>query len=212
MPILDPVSPFLALIDRLISLVQERKTRRRDYFEKIIDPLYSQFTPLGEDYLALFRAAKESINGPKRGRKARVAEIATKREGFVAARMKLRALLERCETKSNKQRDEELVAFLQAMLSFFRPMVSTAPGSLGRELVDVFVLWSHGTRKAIEVSRSGRKAVDDLLRSSPSETAPVLTSTEDLTRYIGEATARLEEAWYEIAGRYMELKLKYVAS
>ena len=65
MTILDPVSPFLVLIDRLIGLIQERKTRRRDYFEKIIDPLYVLFAALGEDYLRLFRIAREALWGTK---------------------------------------------------------------------------------------------------------------------------------------------------
>lgn len=120
MPLLDPVSPFLVLIDRLISVVRERNTRRRDYFEKVIDPLYAQFTPLGEDYLALFRAATDALNRPKRERKATVAEIAAKRETFVAARIKLRALIEICEKHSKKKRDEELAAFLRADAEIFQ--------------------------------------------------------------------------------------------
>src|ERR1039458_6268177 len=125
MAILDPVSPFLALIDHLISLVRERKTRRRDYFEKIIDPLYTQFTPLGEDYLKLFRFATGALERPKRARKTTLAEIRAKREEFEAARAKLRALLERCEEDAKKRRDDDLVTFLRALVKFFTPMVLT---------------------------------------------------------------------------------------
>jgi hypothetical protein len=39
----------------LIKLLQRRKTKRQEYFEKIVEPLYEQFVPLGEDYLKPFR-------------------------------------------------------------------------------------------------------------------------------------------------------------
>jgi hypothetical protein len=210
MPILDPVSPFLALIDRLISLIRERKTRQRDYFEKIIDPLYTQFTPVGEDYLKLFRTAREAVNGPKRGRKSKLAEITAKREEFVATRVKLRTLLERCEKNAKKQNEDDLIAFLGAMLKFFAPTVTTTPvSSLGKELVDFFVLWTYGTQEAVRASRSDQKNAVELLRSAHSQTALHDDSTEALILYVAQATARLETSWYEIAGRYMELKLKY---
>jgi hypothetical protein len=94
---LDPVSPYLALIDRIISLVQARKIRRRDYFEKIIDPLYAQFIPLGEDTLSLFRTARIVGNLPQKKRVAKFEELRKKREQFVDARKRLQALLEACE-------------------------------------------------------------------------------------------------------------------
>jgi hypothetical protein len=192
MAILDPVSAFLALIDRLIGLIRERKTRQRDYFEKIIDPLYVQFVPLGEDYLKLFRVARQALEGPKRARKSRFAEVRAKREEFAAARAKLRALLERCEKNSKKQKGEELVTFLNAMLRFFTPNVLRGGGlgSLGRELVNFFELWTKG-----DADGEGNR---------------LRVSDKEFEIYVAQATARLESAWYEIAGRYMELKLKYL--
>src|SRR5215469_4678087 len=98
MSVLDPISPYLALIDRLIGLFKERKTRRRDYFEKIIDPIYIQFVPLGEDYITMFRAAAEAVeSGSKKSRNATIAKIIKKRQEFAEARSRLRALLEACQ-------------------------------------------------------------------------------------------------------------------
>ncbi len=153
MAVLDPVSPFLALIDRLIALLKERKTRRREYFEKIIDPIYTQFVPLGEDYIKLFRNAAEALHESKKSRNAKIARIIEKREEFAASRARLRALLGACERDSKKRKDEELIAFLSAMLRFFTPIVSTRPASLGRELVDFLVILTHGESAARQIGQ-----------------------------------------------------------
>jgi len=176
--ILDPVSPFLSLIDRIISLVKERETKRREYFEKIIEPLYIQFKPLGEDYLRLFRDAQAVIQSSKKRPRANAASaIKKKREEFAATRAQLRALLNVCEKNAVKRKDEELAEFVRAMVQFFQPMVpdSSMP-SLGVQLVDFFQLWRHGDSRYLA--------------------------------FLPAAVARLEACWYEISGRYMELKLK----
>jgi hypothetical protein len=189
MSVLDPVSPFLALIDRIISLVKARDTKRREYFEKIIDPLYTQFKPLGENYLNLFREAQEAVRRSKKGRKTEaISLVRRRRDEFAAARAHLKALLEVCEKHSKKGRDEELVDFVQAMSRFFRPMGTHGGlGSLGTQLVDFFEVWESRSREGRRVSVG-----------------------EDPLAFIQGATARLETSWYEIAGRYMELKFKYL--
>jgi len=187
MAILDPVSPFLALIDRIISLVKERDTKRREYFEKIVDPLYTQFKPLGEDYLKLFQAAQQTVlkaSTIKRKNKRKISEavlqIKARRNEFASTRAQLRALLEVCEKNAAKKKDEELAEFVRAMVRFFQPMILKSPvGSRGQELVSFFELWQ---------------------RANFSDTF--------VDSYLAPAAARLEASWYEIAGRYMELKLK----
>ncbi len=188
MAILDPVSPFLALIDRIISLVKERDTKRREYFEKIIDPLYTQFKPLGEDYLKLFQEALQAImdarqfkpkSHSKRKRAEAVSAIRKRREQFAATRAQLRALLEVCEQNAVKKKDEELAAFVRAMFRFFQPVVLTPRRSLGQELVDFFERWQKSDY-----------------------------SNEIAEAFLPSAAHRLEVSWYEISGRYMELKLK----
>jgi hypothetical protein len=204
MAVLDPVSPFLALIDRLISLIQARKTRRREYFEKIIDPLYTQFVPLGEDYLNLFRQAHKTLDGPKKGRKKAVADLKAKRDEFAAARAKLRGFLKQCEKHSTKKKEEELTTFLNAMLRFFSPRVeSPVPSSLGRQTIMFFDLWAGQDRRSETKSILGDRY--------PIEIPHVPPSDEMLRAYVADASATLEAGWSEIGGRYMDLKLKYVA-
>jgi hypothetical protein len=126
MPLLDPVSPFLVLIVRIISLVKARDTKRREYCEKIIEPLYTQFKPLREDYLKLFQEAQAAIrNSKKRRRSEAVAAIKQRRNEFAATRAQLRALLEVCEKNAVKKKDEELRQFVFAILKFFQPTVLT---------------------------------------------------------------------------------------
>lgn len=207
MAVLDPVTPFLALIDRLISLVNARKTHRSEYFQKIIEPLYTQFTPLAEDYLELFRMAKKVFDEPKRSRKAQLVEISSKREKFMDSRVRLRVLLETCEKHAKKKKkDEELISFLRAMLRFFIPMVETSRlSSLGRQLVDFMILWVHGERAARSANQDVRTA--RYLEAAPREVH--YSFTPMFKAYVDGASARLEASWYEISGRYMELKLKY---
>jgi hypothetical protein len=81
---------------------------------------------------------------PKRVLKSRFAEVRSKREEFAAVHARLRVLLERRTKNSKKQKEEKLVTILNAMLSFLTPRVLTWPGSVGRELVDLFDLWRRG--------------------------------------------------------------------
>src|SRR5262249_23002295 len=97
---------------------------------------------------------------------------------FAAARAQLRALLEICEKNATKKKDLELTEFIAAMVRFFQPMVlSIRFPSIGKELVNFFELWAGSDSDKI------------------------------IEKYLPAAAARLETSWYEISGRYMELKL-----
>jgi hypothetical protein len=208
MAVLDPIAPFMALIDRVIELVGARQVRRRQYFEKIIDPLYAQFTPLGEDYFKLFRSATTIVGRPKKTRKPKLEEIESKREDFAAARAKLRALVECCRKESSRRGDDELLGFLTAIQRFFAPMILTSDdSSLGWELLGFVYLWARCPRPGDKMTC--RKNRNDVL-GPDSANLPESVSTEEMGFYVAGATARLEAAWYEIAGRYMELRLKYL--
>lgn len=194
---LDPISPFLALIDRLIELVQVRKTRKREYFEKIIDPLYMEFTPLGADTLALFRSAKDALHGPKQNKKAQFEMIRSRREGFSQARVRLRKLIASCMTDIQDRHYLDLASFAEDMLSFFepageyRPEVLPLPGkSLSHDLVYLF------HERIPEGERSGRYLSRRL-------------TDQELEECLNSATARLSGWWEQIAEDYMRLKLKY---
>ena len=71
---------------------------------------------------------------------------------------------------------------MRAMSQFFHPMIMPKPGlgSLGRQLVDFFEAW--------EVRGATMSPLD----------------------FVRAGTTRLNASWYEIAGRYMELKIKYL--
>lgn len=194
MNLLDPVSPYLALIDRIISLVQAGKTRRRDYFEKIVDPLYTQFVPLAEDTLDLFRSAHKALDGPKKRRKDDFEKIRAQRDKFADARLRLRGLLTACEKNLSEKKSEELAAFVLSMFRFFNPEgVIHIGGTTGSHLVQLFnerALYPKGLVVGIP------------------DSLPDVISDSQLETIITSMTKRLEASWFEIAGRYMELKIK----
>jgi len=189
--VLDPITPFLTLIDRIISLIKARETKRREYFEKIIDPLYTQFKPLAENYLKLFHEAQEAIQSRKKAKRgAAVVMIRAKRDEFAAARRQLRGLFDVCEENCKKRGDEELTEFVRAMSRFFVP-TTEQPSSLGRLLVDVFEAWEE---RRFGPVHAGKRKIE----------------IDQANHFIRDATAHLEASWYELAGRYMKLKLRYL--
>jgi len=154
--------------------------------------------------LNLFRQAQKTIDGPKKGRKKAVAELKGKRDEFAATRAKLRVFLEQCEKHSKKKKEEELATFLNAMLRFFSPrVVSPVPSSLARQTIVFFDLWAGQDRRSETKSEFGDRYAMRIPHAPPSD--------EMLRAYVADAAAKLEVGWYEIGGRYMELKLKYVA-
>lgn len=220
---MDLLTAWLSLVDRLISLIQARKLRRKDYFEKIIDPLYIQFIPLGEDILTLFRTIRLKVfyvelnyfdpetteivpryqlwNSVMMGKASGelhdaisedVEDLIMRREKFLDSRNRLRALLEVCERDLEDRGDEQLQAFVRSMFEFFNPRGEKGDSD-GARLVSLFSssLNEYGFLQLYEPSRY-RYVHDEI----------------DLAGMIESMTRRLESSWYEIAGRYMELKLK----
>ncbi len=53
---------LIPLVDRLISLLRERKALNKEVFGELIKPMFERFEPVAEDYIRLFqymeRAAK----------------------------------------------------------------------------------------------------------------------------------------------------------
>jgi hypothetical protein len=181
MPVLAPVEPFLALIDRIISLLKARKAKRREYFEKIIDPLYAQFKPLGEDYLKLFRRASDALQKPnKRISKSTILTIKNGREQFSDLRSQLRALLIVCAKDSKEKGEKDITEFVEALEGFFKPVFEQP--SVAFLLVAELELWNLKNPRAVPEPR--------------------------LVEFVVKITDQLERSWYEIAGRYMELRPK----
>ena len=213
--LLDPISPYLTLIDRIITLLQTRKKRKLDYFEKIIDPLYTEFVPLAENMISLFRDAHASLmpstEGEIRGnagndisvyrmvtltkkRMAKLNRIKEKREEYALARAKLRSLLEVTLATASSEEDREVASFVESMLRFFNPQVGKLQ-SAGSSLVDILEKWVDG-----HVSRKGRIFFSD----------DEINDKLFVSEYAAKTLKTLEASWYEIAGRYMALKLKNV--
>jgi hypothetical protein len=57
------VTPLLQIVDRLISLVKERRAVDRDIFVQLIEPLFARFEPAAENYILVFeRLGKDAAD------------------------------------------------------------------------------------------------------------------------------------------------------
>ena len=186
--------PYLVLVETLTKLIPRRKTKRKEYFEKFIEPLYQEFVPLGKDILLQFRAARNSLKGKKKNRDVQFEAIRARREEFSEARHQLRALLEACKNHLERRKDKELAEFVEAMAAFFNPRITrfgSAYSSAGESLVRFF-----------------HDRVEDRIRQR--SLSPML-SDKELEQTISRVTSELERSWFEISGRFMAIKLERTA-
>lgn len=190
----DP-GPYFSVVSSLAKLIPRRKIKRKEYFERFIEPLYNEFVPLGKDILAQFRSARDSLKGKKKSRTAQFEAIRSRREEFSEARHRLRALLEACETHLEGKGDKELAEFVGSMAAFFNPRITRLGGaysSAGESLVHFF-----------------HDRVEDHRRTTRS-LSPMLPD-EELERTISRVTSELERSWFEVSGRFMAIKLERTA-
>jgi len=189
------IVPFFLTFDRVVKWAKSRKHKKSDDFEKHVGRLYADFEPLGKDLIALFRSARDCLNGTKKEHKAAAKVIQAQRDKFAESRAKMRARAEEFASSASP-RDQKLAEFVNSLASFFskgasapdtrRPMMSKA-ASLAKNL-------------------SNRISLAD----SPAEQAQY--EREQLLAYINGTITELERSWYEISGRYEELKKQYTAA
>jgi len=183
MPALPVIAPFLALIDRSVALLKRRETKQREYFKEIIEPLYEEFKPLGDDCLQMFRDALALLKSRKRPNAEQVALVTREARKFKEARARLRALANVCKADAIKRRDPELHKFVTCIGNFFVPVSDRLRGdkeedSIPTRLAGIYYCWHNGGLGFV-----GRFTIPEI-------------------------TGQLESMHYEIAGRYMELKIK----
>ena len=49
------------LVDRCLQLAGHRAERQREFFQRFVEPLYSDFERVHEDYLSTFRLVRQSL-------------------------------------------------------------------------------------------------------------------------------------------------------
>ncbi|MGI4758366.1 MAG: hypothetical protein ACRYGF_16135 [Janthinobacterium lividum] len=210
---------LLDLIAALIRLLQTRRLNRRDYFEKIIDPLYKDFVPVALDMLQMFRTARfnpaafrvgtglgkdllncyspEDLEAARRTREKAahkfLSELATAREANLDTRNQLRAMLTVCEEDLFETDKGDLAEFVQAMLWFFAPAADTRNSDSFQlvMLVSDEVMALYAWHAAMEAA----------LRKGDARRA-----------FVHSTLAGLERSWGEIARLYMKLKLEHTVA
>lgn len=187
MPLLDPVTPFLALIDRLISLLKERQTRHKDYFEKIVAPLYADFTPVAEDLLNTVRDAtrftgtQSTLSGQER--RTALASFYDRRETLLRPRQQLRGLLAAFDNSDDIPKDiRDFVRLMEDFLYSGPPIVIELPAVTPHLSIAISL--------ACQGMIAGTKQLDG---------RPFQMYYLDLETY-----------WSTIARHYMALKIKYI--
>jgi hypothetical protein len=209
------IGEFLSGADKVIGLLKGQQVRRREYFDKIIDPMYTQFAVIGEDYLKLLREARSALeNVPKKlsfEKKLKLlAQIRDRREEFLAGRLKVRAMVQSFQPHVKKEKDRELFALLLAMDKFFYGSGRRDFNmSVGSQLVDLFSIWAtENSRNASDVTPGSQQMVT---RIADPQIAKGYAA-KDLTVFVSISLQGLETAWFEAAGRYADLRLKYLGN
>ena len=199
---LEPITPFLGIVDHVVALVNSRKVKQKDYFDTIIDPLYTQFLPLGQDVISIYRSAEQRLRTPGLSPKRAYEAVRAERASLADARLQLLGLLEGLERYAKNKRQDDLAAFVGSMERFFttrRLPTSYTPPPIDEDA------WSFG---------AGGNAVAAFERRATRRTSPeyrALRREEDLqlASALNSAIRELEKSWFEIGGRYMDLKLRY---
>jgi len=243
MAVLDPVTPFLALIDRVIALIRERNLRQKELFDNVIEPLYQKFTTIGPDYIKLFRDARDLLSRQHEGNDPQVIlrELRARREELRDARIQLRALIAAYETRLAQREDDDILEFLGALHKFFSLRLLASFGEVSTRNTQIELSPSGSTLDDKVNSRSSDEVSTECFKSEELTAAGVrsthgssflmeyveasiaptaigeghsfdidkATSSAQLHPHFWDAVLRLEATWFELAGRYADLQMKY---
>jgi hypothetical protein len=57
----ESIPAFLQLLEKVITLVKERKTDKRQLFSDVVEPLYREYQPLEADVLNFVRELRDTV-------------------------------------------------------------------------------------------------------------------------------------------------------
>jgi hypothetical protein len=60
-PITSLLDAFIKLADRIINLEKTKREDKQQAFKEIVEPLFVQLQPVAENYIAIFRKAKQNL-------------------------------------------------------------------------------------------------------------------------------------------------------
>ena len=111
------IEALLAVIDRLIQIVQTRIAGRKEMFDRVLEPVFNDLVVIHGYYIRMFDEVSERLhpNNPSELNAAR-AELRRRRLEFEPVRRKVEALMNQLEST---QLPVEERAFVTAVIAYF---------------------------------------------------------------------------------------------
>ncbi len=137
-PISFVLDTFIQLAERIINLEKTKRGDKQQVFKEIIEPLFVQLQPVAENYILIFRKAKQDvIENPGNDLSKALDEIRESREKMELARNTVEAMAEQIH---NMYKDEKIIDFAESILIFFDISLygqKTGP-TRSRQLIEMF--------------------------------------------------------------------------
>lgn len=116
------LTALLAIVDRLIELVKVRQTQRSNFFQKIIEPSFTDLLMVHQDYVAMFTDVLDLLSSQRQmeediQREKALQMLKQRRITLEPLREKLRAL-ELVTESERGQIDKNTYAFLHALADY----------------------------------------------------------------------------------------------
>ena len=137
---------LLQIVDRLIKLAERRELHRAKIFDQLVEPLFSEFQPVAEDYLRFFRECVQGLEELEdlddEGEMRKLAKrFRARRDDFLLARSKVQAL---ANVLSRDVHDLSVQALALRILGFFRGSDIHYWSTFMREAVEIFDIVAKG--------------------------------------------------------------------
>lgn len=128
---LTAVNTFLQIVEKVTKLGGQKKKKRRQLFQDIVEPLFIELQPVVDDYFLLFQRAQKLIKtiGQEEMESA-LSEVAAHRNQLLQARSTVREMAIRL---GEEIEDAQIVHFCSDIENFFyftqyRPGQKKCPG------------------------------------------------------------------------------------
>jgi len=190
---MEPITAFLAIVDRLLKLLERGEARKIRSFEKLVDPLFRDMEPLANDYVRFFREVAEQLESmkrsedPERAVREAAVRIRQRRNEFLLARSKVRALV---RVGLREIDDVDVRSFLMDVGMFFHGSDTTFGTSLSSRFADIFDLvlrW-----RLWLLTRFNESLLPEMIR---------------WTRQVEQ---NLDWCWRRVSEKHAELRVKYL--
>lgn len=175
---------FIGVMERIINLEKAKIQNKQQVFKEIIEPLFIELQPVIDNYITLFKQAKQSVSENKQSDIwEAVQEIRESRDAMILSRVKVREMANRIQEAYN---DKKITDFAQKVDGFFYRTIlekQKRSKSMASELVDLF---------------------EYVLKHDMDKT--------ELIKFIDDALKNMETSWVAIAQSYAMVRIYCLSS